>query len=183
MERFDFDDDDLTANRDGRLSDGQQATLRSRRWRWLVAGGVVLAASLIMGWAAASSRSRRTADFRESRDLPPFPYEWNNGVTAALITLAVCGIPLLLFWWRLDGRPAFRGPNVRSGPAKVGKQRVKAGVEVDTIQVGTGLRARTISAQVGDGDLFSDMPKATLYYNQGFGKTRVFSIEPGERGT
>lgn len=181
MERFDFDDDDLTANRNGRLSRRQKATLRSRRWRWLVAGGVVLAASLIMGWAAASSRSRRTAEFRASRDLPPFPYEWNNGVTAAWITLAVCAIPLLVFWWRLDGRPTLRGPNVRSGPARVGKQRVKAGVEVDTIQIGTGLRARSISAQVGDSELFGQMERATLYYNQGFGKTRVYSIEPEAR--
>ena len=178
MERFDFDADDLAANRAGLLSESQRATLTSRRWRWLALAAVLAAASLGVAWAFASNRSRSTAAFRESRGFDPLPYEWGSGVTAGFVLLVLTALPSLFLWWRLDGRPLLRGPRSFTGPVAVVEQRASATVNVDAVRVGTALRGRTIPARPGDDELVRRLPRATLHYNPGFGRTRLYSIEP-----
>ena len=177
MNRFDFDAEDLACNRAGEYSERQLAALQSKRAILPWGSAVAVVAGLGIGWIAATSHARDTADFRASRDLPRLSNDWGQGLLGfALVTGFLMAVVVLL-WWRLYYQQLSNGPKVKSGPVKFGAGYVGR-TRVPAMVFGNGVvGSRHVVVGREDEALIARIGQADVYWKQGSGRTDVLSID------
>ena len=178
MARFDFDEADLAANRNGRFSERQRESYKARGLgKTKIFCAVGLAVAGLTGLGAANDLRDSTADVLREQGLPLHPLDWKLGIGVFIGFTLVLVVGPLTLWWFLNRWPLIRGPKSITGDFWHYEHRGRY-TSTPALAVGRGIRSRNFRRSVGDGPLLARMPRATLYYNQGSGKTEVHSIEP-----
>lgn len=167
MDRFDFDEQDLAENRAGRLSERQVAQYRGKGLPWKMLA-TCLAVSGYMGWAAGSNGGEALI------------FNWKLGLGFGACVMAFLTLCVVGPWWRIHRQPLSTGLKSTSGQVRFFRFPTKFR-SVPCIGVGPKRSGRHFLEQPGDRELFARIPRAKLYYNQGFATTHVHSIEPMPR--
>ena len=179
MKRFDFTAADLEANRTGKHSQRQADVYLARTPKWSAMFSLTgLLLAIFLGLSAGFNPDGTIFELAQD-GLPWDTFDWPTGIgvlTGATLFLAT---PPLGFWWMMNRWPLRRGVKTITGPFQLVDVKTKYS-SIPSLAVGKGMRARNFLRQEGDEHLAAYMPTATLYYNQGWAKTIVHSIEPAD---
>lgn len=178
MDRFEFTQEDLEANRLGKHSDRQRQIYADRTPKWSVVFSLIgVAIGVVLFLDAGFHSQNKTIPELAEGGFPWQAFDWPTGLGAGLTTAITLGTLPLALWWMVNRLPLRRGVKTITGPFRTVEVKTKYS-SIPSLAVGKGFRARNFPRNPDEEHLVVLMPYATLYYNQGWAKTIVHSIEP-----